>query len=347
MTAAVNAPAVAGFSFQGMALRNQLEQAQLHWRTSAPASTRPAKSLEEAGDLVVETLANFLEEQGEPVIYPVLHAAALSGLAADEFPASSGEINQGQVVARFNSLLQQSLSYRSGFLRFGGTQQTPESGSWWLSSSENAAPPLADQLEKTIVNFLIAQQTTTIVEIDRQVCGIHRGLHTPDPALIEAIVHSYAEQDHDLIQELRLRDEDRSQQRQEDIRVMLKTLADAGKQMGYFVSGEQPLVWGEGADRAKLGFYFLASANIARYILDRTIPPEHTVLVLPGGRANLVMFKLQRDPRLSQAAGQGWRFLKFRQVLRLAENQILTWEIFRELLDLDPLTYTAPQMRLF
>lgn len=347
MTAAVTAPAVAGFSFHGMAIRPQLEQAQLHWSTGASASSPQVENLETAGQQVVESLTNFLQEQGEPGTYSLLHAAALSGLAEREFPVTSAEIDQGQVVTRFNALLQQSLSFRSGFLRFGGTQQTPESGSWWLNAPQNVAPPLADRLERTIVNHLIAQPATTYAEIENVVCSIHRGLHTPDPALIEAILHSYAETNHEFVQEFRLRAEDRAQQRQDDIRSMQQALTHVGEQIGYKVSGPQPLVWNDSSNTVVFRFYFLASANVARYILDRSIPAEQNVLVLPGGRANLVMYKLQRDPRLAQAAEHGWRFLKFRQVLRLAENPILTSENFAELLELDPLTYTAPQMRLF
>jgi len=346
MTAAVTAPSVAGFGFQGMAWRPQLEQAQLHWITGVPASDLLPKNLEGAGELVVDTLTAFLQEQGEPGTYPMLHAAALSGLAVDTFPVTTDEINQGQVVTRFNSLLQQSLSFRSGFLRFGGTQQTPESGAWWLNTPENISPPLADRVEKTIVNYLIANPKVTFSEIEKHVCNVHRGLHIPDPALIEAIVHSYAEKDQHS-QELGLRAEDQPHQRQEDIRTMQQTLLEVGEQLGYIVSGEQPLVWREGKDSVNFRFYFLASANIARYILDRSIPAENTILVLPGGRANLVMFKLQRDVRLSQAAERGWRYLKFRQVLSLEENQALQRENFSDLFELDPLTYTAPQMRLF
>jgi hypothetical protein len=48
--------------------------------------------------------------------------------------------------------------------------------------------------------------------------------------------------------------------------------------------------------------------------------------------------KLARDPRFQQAADDGWRFIKFRHVRRLAENLSLTRESFAELLELDPLT---------
>jgi len=71
------------------------------------------------------------------------------------------------------------------------------------------------------------------------------------------------------------------------------------------------------------------------------------LIVLPGGRANLVAFKLQRDPRLRQAVEEGWRFVKYRQVRWLAENPALSIESLDEFLAQDSLTYDAPQLRLF
>ena len=84
------------------------------------------------------------------------------------------------------------------------------------------------------------------------------------------------------------------------------------------------------------------------------------MIIIPGGRANLVAYKLRRDPRLKrlcqveafpQPIGNenrltGWRFLKARHLRWLVDNAGQIQQPFDELLRLDPLTFTAPQMRL-
>jgi hypothetical protein len=59
-------------------------------------------------------------------------------------------------------------------------------------------------------------------------------------------------------------------------------------------------------------------------------------VVLPGGRAGLLSYKLKRDPRLEQAF-QGWRVLKFRHLRRLSEWTDLNLNTWNDLLDADPL----------
>ena len=67
--------------------------------------------------------------------------------------------------------------------------------------------------------------------------------------------------------------------------------------------------------------------------------------MLPGGRAGLLAYKLERDPAL-KAILERWRIVKFRVLRRLAEMTALTREGFEKELSGDPIA--APeQMKLF
>jgi hypothetical protein len=69
------------------------------------------------------------------------------------------------------------------------------------------------------------------------------------------------------------------------------------------------------------------------------------VLVLPGGRAGLLAYKLERDPDLKSLA-EPWRMVKFRALRRLSGMTDLNRERFEEELAGDPIE--APeQMKLF
>ena len=72
-------------------------------------------------------------------------------------------------------------------------------------------------------------------------------------------------------------------------------------------------------------------------------------LVVPGGRAQLVGLKLQRDPRLARAVeAGGFQFIKFRHLRRLVTEEELDRHVLKTVLGLDPLVeQEAAQIPLF
>ena len=136
-------------------------------------------------------------------------------------------------------------------------------------------------------------------------------------------------------------------------------------------------MWVDESGQTCYWFYTTASAVIGEIILGMgsisPSPSARSIIILPGGRANLVAYKLRRDPRLralcaaveaspnvnqpgefdmgqgflGKIAPTGWRFLKFRHLRQILDSLLLTRLNLDELLAQDPLTYTAPQMRLF
>jgi hypothetical protein len=107
--------------------------------------------------------------------------------------------------------------------------------------------------------------------------------------------------------------------------------------------------WIDNKEDFNFWFFTITTATIGQIVLFNELPPIKGFIVLPGSRANLVIYKLIRDPRLSKAFNslQGnWHFVKFRHLKSLAENPLLTRENFDQLLKLDPLTYSTPQLRL-
>jgi hypothetical protein len=128
---------------------------------------------------------------------------------------------------------------------------------------------------------------------------------------------------------------------------MRTLLADLGSRLGYLSQGEKPLLWIDEQEQVARAFYVLASATFSELVFNNPHPAEASIIVLPGARANLAVFKLRRDPRLRQAIDQGWSFVKFRHLRRLVESPVLNRQNLAEMLTLDPLTDAPPQMRLF
>jgi hypothetical protein len=120
-------------------------------------------------------------------------------------------------------------------------------------------------------------------------------------------------------------------------------------QLGYTTihpeDNRDPLLWSEGGEIA-FAFYLIASAIVGEIVHISPCPPSRSVIVLPGGRASLVVYKVQHNPRLRQSLEEGWRFLKFRQLRWLSERTNLTRDQLVEQLASDPLREEDPQMRL-
>jgi hypothetical protein len=127
---------------------------------------------------------------------------------------------------------------------------------------------------------------------------------------------------------------------------MRRTLEELGARLGFTTHGEKPILWQEPSGETALAFYLQASAAFSQLLAGSSIPAERSIIVLPGARASLAVYKLHHDPRLNQLAAAGWRFLKFRHLRALLENPSLNRENLDEQLTLDPLTEDKEQMRL-
>jgi hypothetical protein len=346
ISAALLAAQAAGLSLEGIALRAQADQAQIHWRTSTPLPINRLLSNAEAVKTLADSARRFLSEHGEPVQYLLLHSAGLAGLvSADRLPAL-GEITQGHTITHLYPLLQESFSFREGFLRYSGNANDLETGHWWLRNPENIQSPMADRCEIEMVNYMLDHAEFGETEITTAACEALPGLHTPEPTLIAAVLESYAEKPENSPDLWHLRPEDKPRQRHRDLDQITDDLARLGKQLGYRVELGSPLNWLDDEGGLAVAFYLLASANIQKFLTVSSASLAK-ILVLPGGRSNLMMYKLRRDPHLAQEIEAGWRFLKFRHVLQMADNPTINRDNFAEYLELDPLTYSAPQMRLF
>jgi hypothetical protein len=194
-----------------------------------------------------------------------------------------------------------------------------------------------------VVRYLLRRPGHSLDEIDRVLCGVFPGLLTPPRSLAEAVLKSYAEGKDGCWS---IAPGDLPKERRKDLDEIRKGLRSLGERLGYQVGGENSLEWRDSEGRLLFTFFPIASALMGDVLLNSSSPPEKSLILLPGRRAALALYKITRDPRFKQALEDGWRFIKFRHLRRLAENKSLTAESFSELLDLDPLTLEQAQAPL-
>jgi hypothetical protein len=285
-----------------------------------------------------------LSQRGEPAHYLKLQAASLQALAKHN-RIFSPDKSPADIYSETRTAIEFGLTYRSGFSRYGPSEHSIEIGQWWPRDFEESQPPLADRVEKEIVNLLIDSTNPSFQEVDTAICEIFPGLEVPEETLITAILESYARKGDDG--RWQLRENDTPQVRKENVLEMGHTLTQLGELLGYVVESDLPsLTWRHLATNQSLHFHIIASAVIGKLVIDPEHKPKDSLIVLPGGRSKLVLFKMERDPRLEQEINRGWRFLKYRSVRRLWENTGLERENLADQIALDPISIDDPQMPL-
>lgn len=377
--ALMTAAARAGWILAGQATQSPLIAAGTSaWRlvfTAAPP--RPTNLSDEARPLhepFRQAALALATLRGEPTAWPLVVTAGAARWAAEGSLAASGGSpdSQRRPVSTLMGEAQLALSadLPPAELRpsAGGRTETKQ----WELDEWTEQPPLADRVEQ----FVVAQLQGGPVAGPALVAAVYRafpGWETPDAELVDACIASYAEQ-HDG--QLRLRAEDTPDSRRRDEGEILLRLHALGRALGFEVwiaperqasalglvpvSRSEPesasqwppanVVWHERGDPL-FAFAVTNGTGLHPWLAQSAGPLEGIprFVVLPGGRAELLDFKLRRCPAWrQQLAWSGWEFVKFRHIRRLAAMPDPTLANFRARIGMDPVvTLPGQQLALF
>jgi hypothetical protein len=353
--------------FSGMALRSELEPAQVEWEVgmrSHPVTGNPAEAISRAA------IQTTLRQRGEPTPHLVLYSAAVAALAREhalqgDLPPSASlpgvqkglpSSNLGETFSQLQGSLRRAFADRTLFIHYGGSEQSPEAGLWWLreewseeASGETEGPTttLAGRVEVEVVHYLQKHPGCPFDELDLEICRTFRGLVTPSTDLVRMCLVSYGVEDPAHPGGWILRPEDSPSQRRREISEINTLLVQTGERLGYTAGPSLPVTWIDSQGHLDWVFYVTASSLAEGYIFAREQEPACSLIVLPGGRANLLTYKIERDPRLEQAVREGWRFLKFRHLRSLAENPLLNKAMWASQVNSDPPEHKAITMAMF
>jgi hypothetical protein len=365
LTAALSAAENSGFHLDGITLN--AEQAQIHMLRQT--QEKPAIGVD-AGKFVSQAIQAFLTKNGQPASFLHVWAAGLAGLAESGVLSTANTDKADEQAAEnftfTNSLIRDVLTYRGGLLRFGSGDAL-ETSQWWLRDEPKKSleheHPLADRLEIAVVKYLIKNPGCTLNEIESMLLPEFPGLLTPEIEWIQVICESYAVQESPDSRRWKVRTEDDPASRRSELVSVNQQLDSLANILGYTQHGSYPLVWKDKFGLDCYWFYPIASAVFANILLGKSdtqaSTPLKSLIVIPGGRANLVAYKLKRDPRLKrltqpsesqsnveESQPTGWRFLKWRHLRWLVDNVSQIQQPLDVLLQQDPLTLDTQQMRL-
>jgi hypothetical protein len=292
----------------------------------------------------------YLISKGEPSNYIQLHMAILSNLGRQN--SLCLEEKPAECYSKLHQEIQETLNYHNGFLRFGGSEKSIEVGQWWLVNDHDAALPLSDRVEMAVVQFMQSNPNYSLTDVKyalmQQNGTTFSGLFIPELSLINECLESYGEINESGWQ---FRAEDTPALRRKEIKSMSELVKELGKNLGFMVKSEREgiphSIWLDDDETPRYILYVSASAILGKFLSEADPTPAHRVILLPGGRANLVMYKLNRDPHLKIFFENGWSFLKYRHARQLANSPSLTTLNLESQLDFDPLTYSETQLRMF
>ncbi len=283
-------------------------------------------------------MRHTLEERNESAPYLYLHAAGLAAMAADH-----SLVWRPEALTQIHPPILAALGAPE-FVHLAESQN-PESGLWALAKWSNQAEPLADRVEIAAVQFLQKYPDCTIRELETGLNTELRGLLTPSLDLVRAVLGSYAQE---ADGHWTLRAEDSPDTRRADLETAAEGLDILGSRLGYTLQreGKSPRLvrWME-KGQTIYHFTLLTSAVVGRLLRQTPIPAVKNFLILPGGRAGLLSFKLDRDPELKSLSRE-WRILKFRHLRHLSHQTGLTRELFEKESSGDPIE-PPEQMKLF
>lgn len=326
------------FKLDGLSLRREDALLQANWRKGLEpprsTATEPAVAIRRAA-------RGLLNSRGEPSNFLYLQAAGLSELSKRP-QLGLDRSDPSELFAMMRETFEVALTYRGSFLRFDTSEQSLETGQWWLEDTSEARTSLADRVEIAVVRHLLRRPERRFEEIDATLATVFPGALTPPASLIRTVLTSYGSEVEDRWQ---LSESEQPRTRRRDLHEIRSAISGLGQRLGFEVDKGNVMQW-HAKNKPVLSFYPIASAVLGDLLLNAVTDPVASVVVVPGRRSELVLAKIDRDPRLRQAMKDGWRFVKFRHMRRLAANMTLTSDSFNELLELDPLALEQLQAPL-
>ena len=336
------------YSMKGISLRADKHFAQIHWdshRESEKQITAPFILEDQMQKLVVSSAINYLDQRGEPAPYITLHANALFNLANNKGICEGRSTSSAEEYSRIQHLIEKSLTYQHGFLRHGGSEKSLENAILWHQEINEPESMLSDKVESKIRQLIDDREGIELSSFDHLVCEIFRGMMTPDFGLVNNCIDSYCKKDDFQSGSIVFRDQDKPGKRSLEIASNCLALHDLGSNLGFSTSGDNPVIWNLQKEISHV-FFVVSTAEIGNIVFNSPYPANKSILVIPGARSKLLLYKIRKNFYLNQIINQGWRFLKFRHLRHLLDSPTLTRENLDIELNLDPLTESPAQMRL-
>ena len=325
----------AGLGVRGIALQREDDLAQISLQSDVlPVPRSKANRWE---DVIQQAVEQHLVQAAEPATYLPLHTASLVALAAGRLLTHGERSIQSETLTN----LQNSFTkvFKGPLIVRCERQPSAniETGWWWLANAGQISElGLADQVEIELVKWLIRNPGRSFSEIEAALFQLFPGLQTPAEELLRVCLGSYAASSGANPPLWQIRPSEAPSVRRADLDTIRRGLDRLAKKLDFQPEGEMPVAW-KSNRQAEYLLFPMASAIIGKNVLvQQALPPSRCLLVVPGSRINLILYKMRHNPLLAEAVAEGWRMIKFRQLRQMLEQPNLTPIMFENLVEGDP-----------
>lgn len=304
---------------------------------------------DEAQKTASKKIANYLQIKGEPAHYARVHTAVVTGLAEEnQLSTDLFMQNVHQAASETQKWIENLLLTENSITCRGDKSSSIETSEWVLKNLHELKTPLADRLETLILDHLTNVTSTTTRDVKNLVYKNFPGLLTPENDLLINCLESYAILIDLYSQTWQLRDSEQAVARNKDFNEITNHLKQIAQHLKFECTGQLNMLWQEkGNPEPSYQIHMTKTAMVANYLRQAPAPPVTTLIILPGSRANLLAYKIERDSLLREAMGSHIQVVKFRLVRDLAANPLLSRQLFEEQVYSDPPEYRSSQLALF
>jgi len=327
MLSFASAPASSGYQLNNFAFHPENKSAQLYWQFGhTDVSQKESKT---------NYLLDYMAKKGEHANYQELLTINILHLA-----------NSNDLV-EINNKVDNSLypDVQHQFENFLNNKQlitkidkdSLEYGDFWLTNPPNSYRPLADQIEISLIHYLQDDPIVSVLEIESIINKKQPGVFPVHRELLMKLLESYCDRMPGVEETWQLRKQETINIRQSDIRIMKNTLISIGEKLGANVISQPNVIWEASKPFHNYHFFVTASCILSRFITNDLLKLESEfVIVYPGSRAELLNYKIRRDPILANQISR-FHFVKFRHLRKINEIHDLNFQTWESLIDSDPI----------
>ncbi len=334
----VLAGAKAGFRPESFSFREIDTRLEVRLLFSKPPSEKvwPVTGQSEE-ETLKEAILEVLSYIGEPLTPPLLRLAVEWWLTSRKAWAWDDR-KRGD----FRGLLEETTS---SMLQENCLKSWAEGKLLGLAQYPSSSIPLSDKAELEVYRLLREEGPLTPSELEELFYASFQGPLAPKADFLKECLASYGGEAEG---KWRLRAEDELERRAKDREEIRAILWELGEKLGFEVKegARDPfdLVWEERETIGKplhliaglnFGFVVESTAALTGFFLRYFSPPfPRAYVVIPGGRASLVWYKLKNMPLWSSL--KGWQFIKYRHLRRLAQEKAPDRYSLQKIIGLDP-----------
>lgn len=346
LLASVKAAQLSGFSLRTAACSGNVNILQSVWKF-APNKSGDAFP----GNVRVnarEIAKSFLETWGEPSGYTRLFTQLIIALQTQGLLFQNLNEQPQAPINKVQEDLDPVFLDTTLLHRFNPGVST-DTGSYWLSHLPHQYTALADNVEDLIRHEFLHNPVLSALEIAHAVNGGNPGMMTPEPELVQTVLRSYATlSDLEGERVWTLNENESFATRSKDIKSIKEIIEKIAQKLKFKRQlSEEAIYYLDEHDHEVYTFFVTGSAMFSNTIQRYRGLTGKKLIVLPGSRANLISYKLRRDPSLQALLSDDWHFVKFRLLRNISDNPLLNPELFASQILGDPPEYRASQLALF